>query len=48
MREQRDFKELILKDIELGLFIKEDELSIIFDVKQYLKHTDCILNKIFK
>lgn len=48
MREQRDFKELILKDIELGLFIKEDELSIIFDVKQYLKHTDYILNKIFK
>lgn len=47
MHDEISFKELILSHQKINQAIKIDELNLIFNPKQYLKHTDYIYNKIF-
>jgi adenylosuccinate lyase len=47
MKEKIEFKALILSHQEFKQVIKIDELNLIINPKQYLKHTDYIFNKIF-
>jgi adenylosuccinate lyase len=46
--EQRDFKELLLADADLGRVLSRDEIEKAFDLDDQLRNVDAIFARVFK
>jgi len=44
--EEKDFKETILKDPEIGRYLKKEEIEELFDIKYYLRYVDKIMERV--
>lgn len=47
INDQKDFKALILSDVRLKTYVKEDDINHIFKPQSYLKYVDYIYEKVF-
>ncbi|MBW1816762.1 MAG: adenylosuccinate lyase [Deltaproteobacteria bacterium] len=45
--EKRDFKDLLLKDPEIGRYLNAQEIGAVFDLGYHLKHVDDIFERVF-
>jgi adenylosuccinate lyase len=45
--EKRDFKDLLLKDPEIGRYLNAQEIGAVFDLDYHLKHVDDIFERVF-
>lgn len=48
MKEEKDFKQLILQDNEINNLFKKEEINNFFDYKYYLREVDNIYKRVFK
>ncbi|WP_022853027.1 adenylosuccinate lyase [Thermodesulfatator atlanticus] len=46
--ENKEFPEVVKKDPEITKYLREEELSRIFDISHYLRHVDTIFARVFK
>jgi adenylosuccinate lyase len=46
-QKERDFKELLLADAEIGRYLSPGEIEAVFDLGYHLKHVDEIFERVF-
>jgi adenylosuccinate lyase len=45
--EDKDFKQLLLEDVEVVSYLNAEEINDVFKIENFLRHTDLIFHRVF-